>query len=95
MPGANLLVAQRPCSCLRERRHNRALYYTAKSNTAGHFKIEGVAPRRHSAVSWQQLPDGAYLTTASFPGNERRAEEFSVTQASMTGPVFAHPAVGK
>ena len=80
----------------RERRHNRALYYTAKSDAAGHFKIQGVAPGNYSLFSWQNMPDGAYFNDRFVSRNEEAGRRVSVTQASMTGAdITLIPAVGK
>jgi hypothetical protein len=80
----------------RDRRHNRALYYTAKSDAAGHFKIQGVAPGTYSLFSWQNMPDGAYFNDRFVTRNEEAGRRVSVTQSSVTGmDITLIPPVGK
>jgi protocatechuate 3,4-dioxygenase beta subunit len=69
----------------KERRNNRALYFTAKSDATGHFKIQGVAPGSYSLFSWQNMPDGAYFNDRFVSRNEEAGRRVNVTQASMTG----------
>jgi hypothetical protein len=80
----------------RERRHNRALYYTAKSDATGHFKIQGVPPGSYSLFSWQNMPDGAYFNDRFVSRNEDAGRRVNVTQASMQGAdVRLIPPVGR
>jgi len=80
----------------RERRHNRALYYTAKSDATGHFKIQGVAPGTYSLFSWQNMPDGAYFNDRFVSRNEDAGRKVNVTQASMSGAdIRLIPAIGR
>jgi protocatechuate 3,4-dioxygenase beta subunit len=80
----------------RERRHNRALYYTAKSDATGHFKIQGVAPGNYSLFSWQNMPDGAYFNDRFVSRNEEAGRRVSVTQSSVTGmDIKLIPPVGR
>lgn len=68
-----------------ERRHNRAMYFTAKSDAMGHFKIQGVAPGNYSLFSWQDMPDGAYFNDRFVSRNEEAGRKVNVVQASTTG----------
>jgi Carboxypeptidase regulatory-like domain/Tetratricopeptide repeat len=80
----------------RERRYNRALYYTAKSDATGHFKIQGVAPGTYSLFSWQNMPDGAYFNDRFVSRNEDAGRKVNVTQASMSGAdIRLIPAIGR
>jgi len=66
-----------------ERRQNRSLYYTAKSDTSGHFKVTGVAPGTYSLFSWQNMPDGAYFNDRFISRNEGAGRSVNVIQTSM------------
>jgi hypothetical protein len=80
----------------RERRHNRALYYTAKADAMGHFKIQGVAPGGYSLFSWQNMPDGAYFNDRFVTRNEEAGRRVSVVQSSVTGAdITLIPSAGK
>jgi hypothetical protein len=80
----------------RERRHNRALYFTAKSDAMGRFKIQGVAPGNYSLFSWQNMPDGAYFNDRFVSRNEEAGRRVSVTQSSVTGmDIKLIPPVGR
>ena len=80
----------------RERRQNRALYYTAKSDATGHFKIQGVAPGTYSLFSWQNMPDGAYFNDRFVSRNEDAGRMVNVTQVSMSGAdIRLIPAIGR
>jgi hypothetical protein len=79
-----------------ERRHNRALYFTAKSDAMGHFKIQGVAPGNYSLFSWQDMPDGAYFNDRFVSRNEEAGRKVNVVQASTTGAdITMIPPVGR
>jgi Polysaccharide lyase family 4, domain II len=80
----------------RERRQNRALYYTAKTDATGHFKIQGVAPGIYSLLSWQNMPDGAYFNDRFVSRNEDAGRMVNVTQVSMSGAdIRLIPAIGR
>jgi hypothetical protein len=79
-----------------ERRHNRALYFTAKSDATGHFKIQGVAPGNYSLFSWQDMPDGAYFNDRFVSRNEEAGRRVNVVQSSTTGAdITMIPPVGR
>jgi Carboxypeptidase regulatory-like domain/Polysaccharide lyase family 4, domain II/Tetratricopeptide repeat len=80
----------------RERRHNRAMYFTAKSDATGHFKIQGVAPGNYSLFSWQNMPDGAYYNDRFVSRNEDAARKVNVVQSSATGAdILLIPPIGR
>jgi len=79
----------------RERRQNRARYYSAKADASGHFRIQGVAPGIYSLFSWQNLAEGAYFNDRFVSRNEDAGRLVSVVQESAAGmDIVQIPAVG-
>lgn len=80
----------------RERRLNRALYYTARSDAAGRFRIQGVAPGNYILISWQNMPEGAYFNDRFISRNEDAARRVNVSQSSAIGAdIVQIPAAGR
>jgi protocatechuate 3,4-dioxygenase beta subunit len=80
----------------RERRQNRALYYTAKTDASGHFRIEGVAPGNYALFSWQNMPDGAYFNDRFVSRNEDAGRKINAVQSSVTGAdITLIPTIGR
>ena len=80
----------------RERRLNRALYFTTKSDPNGRFRIQGVAPGSYLLLSWQNMPEGAYFNDRFISRNEDAARRVNVSQLSATGvDIVQIPAVGR
>jgi hypothetical protein len=80
----------------KERRQNRARYYTAKADASGHFRILGVAPGVYSLFSWQNMADGAYFNERFVERTEDAGRLVSVAEQSATGAdIKLIPAIGK